>query len=91
MPTFLAIHNFGPGARERFAKGGPAMIALLKERYPQVVWNGAYIQWETGKAVCFWDAPDLDTIKGLFEQTQTPYQEIYPAEWFTPHDLATRA
>ena len=88
MARFLAIHNLGPGAREMFAQAGPAMLAALKETYPRVVWNGVHIEWETGKAVCVWDAPDLATVKGLFEQLQVPYEDLFPVEWMSPHDMA---
>jgi len=88
MPRFLAIHDFGPGAREMFAQAGPAMLAALKEVYPAVVWSGVHIEWETGKAVCVWDAPDLATVKGLFEQLQVSYDDLFPVEWMSPHDMA---
>ena len=89
MAKFAALHNLGPGARDMFAQSGPELIAALKDIYPQVVWDGAYIDWETGKAVCIWEAPDAETIRGLFEQMQTPYDDVYPVEWMTPHDIAT--
>ena len=88
MPRFLATHNFGPGAREMFAQGGPAMLAALKEVYPEVVWSGVHIEWETGKAVCVWDAPDATILKGLFEQLQVPYEDLFPVEWMSPYDMA---
>ena len=73
------------------ARSAPGLLAGLKERYPQIVWNGVYIQWETGKAVCVWDAPDAESITSLLEEWQTPYEDVYPVEWATPHDLAAGA
>lgn len=91
MARFLAIHNFGPGAREMFQQGAPQMLAAMKEIYPQIVWNGAHIEWETGKAVCVWEAPSMEAIKELFAQLQTPYEDIFPVEWTSPHDMAAAA
>jgi hypothetical protein len=91
MPRFVAIHNLGPGAREMFAQAGPAMLAAVKEVYPEVVWDGVHIEWETGKAVCVWDAPDAETVKGLFEQLQFPYEDLFPVERLSAYDLATGA
>jgi hypothetical protein len=89
MPKFIAVHSFGPGLRDMLAQIGPDLLAALKETYPQVVWDGMHVQWDTGKAVCLWEAPDAETIKGLFEQMQTPYDDLYPVEWVTPHDIAS--
>ena len=74
-----------------FAQARPAMLAGLKEAYPRVVWNGAYIEWETGKVVCVWDAPDAESIKALLHQVQFPYEDMYPVEWMTPHDVSSGA
>ena len=89
MPRFVAIHNFGSGAREVFAQKGGDMIAVLRETYPQVVWEGAYIEWATGKAVCVWDAPDAESIRKGFARLGIPCDDLYPVEWITPHGLAT--
>ena len=91
MPKFVAIHNLGPGVREWIAESGPSLLAAHKEVYPQVVWNGIYIQWETGKGICLWEAPDADSIISLLKELETPYEDVYPVEWVTPHDLATGA
>ena len=88
MPKFAALHNLGPGVREMFAQGASELAAALKEMYPQIVWDGAYIDWETGKAVCIWEAPDAEAVVGVLEQMQTPYDDVYPVEWVTPHDIA---
>lgn len=89
MAKFLAIHNLGPGARDMFAQAAPAMEASLKDRYPQVVWNGMYIQWETGKAVCVWEAPDADSIIEGFEELQIPYEDVFPVECVSARDALT--
>lgn len=89
MPRFVATHNLGSEARAMFAQKGGDMIAALKEMYPRVTWNGAYIQWETGKTICVWDAPDAESVISGFEQLGIPYEDIYPVEWISPHDMAT--
>jgi len=89
MAKFVAIHNLGRGAREMFAQGGPAMLAWLKAKYPEVVWNGMYIQWETGKTVCVWEAPDADSIIEGFEELQIPYEDVFPVEWVSARDALT--
>jgi hypothetical protein len=89
MAKFVAIHNFGPGIRDLFAQSGEDLVAALKEAYPQMVWDGMFVDWESGKAVCLWEAPSTDAVLGLFKQMQTPYDDLYPVEWVTPHDVAT--
>ena len=78
MARFVAIHNFGPGLREKYQQAGPQAFELLKERYPELVWVGAFIEWETGEAVCVWEVRSAEAIKEHFAQTQTPYEDVFP-------------
>ncbi len=89
MPKFAAIHNFGPGLGEMLAEQGADMIAWLQQVYPQIVWDGMYADWESGKVVCLWEAPDVESVISHLEETETPYEDVFPVEWVTPHDLAT--
>jgi hypothetical protein len=89
MPKFVATHSFGSGLREMLAEQGPDIIAALKQAYPPFVWNGMYADWETGKAVCLWEAPNAQTIIDQFQRMGIPYEHVFPVEWVTPHDLAT--
>ena len=91
MPKFVAIHDIGPGLREIFAEKWSDMVPAMKQMYPQVVWDGVYVEWETGKAVCLWEAPDAESIINTLDELGFPYEDVFPVEWVTPHDIGAEA
>jgi hypothetical protein len=77
MPKFIAVH---PVAFNKDQLG-----QLAKERPPAgVSWGSTWCAFEEDKSYCEWDAPDKQTVEGIFAQYSIPYEAIYEVEHYNP-------
>ena len=74
MPRLIAVHTLPDATEEAFRKA----LSDGKPAYPPGVdWRLTYCAFDDHKFYCEWDAPDKETLKGVFKQQNTPFDAIY--------------
>jgi len=83
MPRFIATHTMSASEE--------AIIKMAKEDAPKfsemgLTWVRTYCDFDDNKFFCEWEAPNKEAIEKLFQETNSPYDEIFPVQLF---DVAT--
>lgn len=77
MPRFMAAH---PIAYNKDQLG-----QLASEQPPAgVSWVSTWCAFGENKSYCEWDAPDKQTVEGVFKQYDIAYDTIYEVQHFDP-------
>ena len=90
MPKFIVTHvtnKVPPFTPEFFKQLRPTAEPLLREKYPEVVWNYVFIDNATGRAICDWDAPTAEAVEDVLKKLGMPYDAVFPVSKFGAHDM----
>ncbi len=87
MPTFVVKRDL-PGITTEAVQGAGLRVktcaADMQGEGRGVHWVRSFFLPETEQTHCYFDGPDLDTIKELNERAQIPYTEIVEVQEMTP-------
>ena len=91
MPKFVATHvtnKVPPFTPETIKQILPTVEPLLKDKYPEVVWNYGLQDIATGQTVCEWDAPNAKAVEDVLKEAGMPYDVVFPVtNVFTLHEM----
>ena len=91
MPKFVVTHvtnKLPPFTPEVAKQMRPIAEPVLREKYPEIVWNYAFIDNETGRAVCDWDGPSAEVVEDVLKKLGMPYDAVFPVTKIGPHDFS---
>ena len=87
MPTFVAIRNL-PGITPAALMGAGARVktcaAGMQSEGTDVRWIRSFFLPEKSQTHCYFEGPDLSSVKELNERAQIPFSEIVEVAEMTP-------
>ena len=90
MPKFIVTHvtnKAPPFTPEAVKQMRPVLEPLLKDKYPEVVWNYAFHDVATGRTICDWDAPNATAVEDTLKEAGMPYDAVFPVTKLTLHEM----